>query len=98
MVKLVRLCLQNIVPTFPIDRPLDERHRFRPISRLEPLVVPLELLASAVGYVAEVICFSRPAGILEVRARHRSVAFDMVDPLDPMARRAGKSFLRKGEV
>ncbi len=54
------------------------------------LVVPLDLLPGPVGHVAEVVRFGRPTGVLEVRAGRWTEALGGVDPLHPVAGRAGQ--------
>src|SRR4026207_2134806 len=58
--------LQNAFPTLAIRRALDEWGRLRRIGGAQVLVVPLDLLAGAVGHVAEVIRLGRPTRVLEV--------------------------------
>ena len=50
--------------------------------------VPLELLAGAVGDVAQVVGLGQPAGVLEVAGRRRA-GLAGVDPLGVVAERLG---------
>src|SRR4051812_42291692 len=47
----------------------DERVRLRGVAGLHAFGVPLQLLARAVGHVAEVVGLGQPAGVLEVGER-----------------------------
>ena len=71
---------------------MDERGGLRRVGRAQSLVVPLDLFPRPVGHVAEVVRFGRPAAVLEVRARDRTVPLGVIDPLDPMAGGAGQRF------
>src|SRR5262245_52154569 len=86
--------LQDVVPAFPVRGALDEGCSFGCVGRAEILVVPLDLLARAKRDIAEVIRLGRPAGILEVRAGHGTVALGIIDPFDPVTGRAGEGLGR----
>src|SRR5262245_7864697 len=97
-VAALRLGIQNVVPALTINWPLDERSRFRGVGRAQIREVPFDLLGRPMGDVAEVVGFGCPARVLEVRAGHGSLALGVVDPLHPVARRAGQRFGRCLEV
>src|SRR5437870_2809997 len=52
--------LQDVAPPLAVLGSLDERGRFRRIASAQVLVVPLDLLAGPVRYVAQVVRFGRP--------------------------------------
>src|SRR3954453_14553927 len=82
------LCLQDIVPAFAIDGPLDEGRGLRRVGGAQVLVIPLDLLPRPVSDISEVIRFRRPTRVLKVRAGHRTSPLGIVDPLRPVAGRA----------
>src|SRR5262245_14509265 len=90
--------LQDVAPPLAVLGSLDERGRFRRIADAQVLVVPLDLLAGPVGHVAQMVRFGRPAGVLEIRARHRPDTLGIVDPLDPVAGRSRQRIERHLEA
>src|SRR5436190_12087583 len=60
------LSFQNPFPAFAILESLDEGISRRRVGGTHPLVIPFQLFSSAIGHVAEMVRFGRPAGILEV--------------------------------
>src|SRR5262249_43982751 len=87
---------QNASPTLSI-LVADELPGFRRVPRAQILVIPLDLLARPERDVAEMIRLGRPAGVLEVGAGRRAVALRVVQPLDPVARRARQRLGRRLE-
>ncbi len=72
-------------------RPADERVGLGGVGRLHLRRVPLELLADAVGDVAQVVRLGQPAGVFEV-GRRLPAGLAGLDPLGVvLARRAGSS-------
>src|SRR5436190_6178242 len=94
------------LPALAILAP-DERVRRARVGRAEFGRIPLQLLAGAIGYVAEVVRLGQPAGILEV-ARGRLASLARVNPFRMMADgfrderfralEAGKIFLRQQQM
>src|SRR3982751_3243071 len=95
---LRQLCLQDVVPAFPICRSFDEGSGFRRVARAQLLVIPLDFLSCAVSDVPEVIGFGCPTRVLEVRPGHRTVPLGIVDPLYPVSRRARQRLGRLLEI
>src|SRR6266550_7695270 len=89
---------QDIIPPLTVNGPFDERSGFRRVARAQVFVVPLDLLASPISHVTEMVRFGRPTRILEVRAGDRTVSFCVVHPLDPMAGRTRQRLGRHLEV
>src|SRR5207237_9243809 len=90
--------LQDVAPPLAVLGSLDERGRFRRIASAQVLVVPLDLLAGPVRYVAQVVRLGRPAGVLEVRARYGPETFGIVHPFHPVAGRSRQRLGRRLEV
>lgn len=92
------LLLQNIFPALAVRGALDEWSGFGHVGGAQVRVVPLDFLPSPISNVAELVRFGRPTGVMEVQAGHWTVPFGVVDPLDPIAGRAGQGRGRRLEV
>src|SRR6188472_3875312 len=95
---ILRVWLRQFLQVPPLSIfPFDEFVRLGSIRALEQGGVPLNLLADAIGDVAEVVRLRQPAGVLEV-AGGRLAGFAGVDPLGMMPLRRWNKRLGAFEV
>src|SRR5947199_10680706 len=89
---------QDIIPPVAVNGPFVERSGFWRVARAEVFVVPLDLLASPISHVTEMVRFGRPTRILEVRAGDRTVSFCVVHPFNQIAGQPKERLGQQSEV